>query len=146
MKKNLFKKMLIAAVASTMGYAYAFPNGPITVVVGYGAGGGTDTVVRSLAKPLGDALGVTVLVQNAPGAGGGVAASKVASAAADGHTIVATTSSTFSLEPQAMKTAYNNADFVHVATISQFQGAMFTKADKPYNNLGELIALAKERK
>ena len=46
------------------------------------AGGGTDTVVRSLAKPLGDALGVTVLVQNAPGAGGGVAASKVASAAA----------------------------------------------------------------
>lgn len=144
MKKNLFKKMLIAAVASTMGYAYAFPNGPITVVVGYGAGGGTDTVVRSLAKPLGDALGVTVLVQNAPGAGGGVAASKVASAAADGHTIVATTSSTFSLEPQAMKTAYNNADFVHVATISQFQGAMFTKADKPYNNLGELIALAKK--
>ncbi len=144
MRTNLLKQMVVAAVAATMGYAHAFPNGPVTIVVGYGAGGGTDTVVRSLAKPLGEALGVTVLVQNAPGAGGGVAASKVAAAAADGQTIVATTSSTFSLEPQAMKTAYSDSDFVHVATISQFQGAMFTKADKPYNSLAELVAQAKK--
>tara|TARA_B110000503_G_C7088295_1_gene388299 strand:+ start:51 stop:989 length:939 start_codon:yes stop_codon:yes gene_type:complete len=133
-----------AALTAQLCAAYAYPTKPITVMVGYGAGGGTDAVVRSLTKPLGDILGVTILVQNVPGAGGGVAAKKVANAPADGYTILATTSSTFSLEPQAKKTAYSNEEFIHIATISQFQGAMFAKADKPYNNLQELIALAKK--
>lgn len=132
------------AFATGTAMSQNFPSKPITFVVGYGAGGGTDAVVRALAEPMGKILNTTILVQNISGAGGGVAATKVARAQADGYTLLATTSSTFSLEPQANKTAYKNADFVHVATIAQFQGAMFTKADKPFNNLPQLIAQAKK--
>lgn len=132
------------AVAAGSASADAFPSKPITFVVGYGAGGGTDAVIRALAEPMSKILNTTILVQNVSGAGGGVAAAKVARSPADGYTLLATTSSTFSLEPQANKTAYKDADFVHVATIAQFQGAMFAKSDKPYNNLPQLIEQAKK--
>ena len=132
------------ALLSSAVMSQDFPSKPITFVVGYGAGGGTDAVIRALAEPMSKILGTTVLVQNVSGAGGGVAATKVSRSPADGYTLLATTSSTFSLEPQANKTAYKSDDFVHVATIAQFQGAMFTKADKPFNNLPQLIELAKK--
>jgi tripartite-type tricarboxylate transporter receptor subunit TctC len=137
---------LAALVTMSMSTAHAdnFPSKPITVIVGYGAGGGTDAVVRALTEPLGKILNTTILVQNVAGAGGGVAASRVARSDADGYTLLATTSSTFSLEPQAAKTTYQDGDFVHIATISQFQGAMFSKADKPYKTLPQLIELAKK--
>lgn len=135
-----------AALALAMPGARAddWPAKPITIIVGYSAGGGTDTLVRAMAEPMAKALGQQILVQNAPGAGGGVAAVRVANAEADGYTLLATTSSTFSLEPQIQKTAYANDQFVHVATIAQFQGAMFANIDKPFNSLPELIALAKK--
>ena len=128
----------------TMAQAENFPTKPITIVVGYAAGGGTDTVVRGLTTLLSKELGETILVQNKGGAGGGVAAQHVAKSKPDGYTLLATTSSTFSLEPLINKTIYSNADFVHVASIGQFQGVMFTKADKPFNSLQELLALARK--
>jgi tripartite-type tricarboxylate transporter receptor subunit TctC len=127
----------------TMAQAKDFPSKPITIVVGYAAGGGTDTVVRGITPLLSEDLGVTILVQNKGGAGGGVAAHAVSQAKADGYTLLATTSSTFSLEPLINPTVYSNEDFVHVASIGQFQGVMFTKADKPFNTLQELIAFAR---
>ena len=136
---------LLGATLCAGGAAQAaeFPTKTITIVVGYAAGGGTDILVRALAEPLGQKLGQQVLVQNAPGAGGGVAAVRVAREPADGHTLLVTTSSTFSLEPQLQKTAYKDGDFAHVATIAQFQGAVFANANKPFNSLKELVALVK---
>lgn len=128
----------------TMAQAQDFPTKPITVVVGYSAGGGTDTVVRGLTSLLSNELGQTILVQNKGGAGGGVAAQFVSKAKPDGYTLLATTSSTFSLEPLINTTMYSNKDFVHVATLGQFQGVMFTKANKPFNTLQELIELARK--
>jgi len=145
MKKVLgFTAAMLATFSLSNANADNFPSKPITVIVGYGAGGGTDAVVRALTEPLGKILDTTVLVQNVPGAGGGVAASRVARSDADGYTLLATTSSTFSLEPQATKTTYKNDDFQHIATIAQFQGAMFAKASKPYETLPQLIELAKK--
>lgn len=128
----------------TIAQAQDFPSKPITVVVGYAAGGGTDTVVRGLTPLLSKNLGETILVQNKGGAGGGVAAHAVSKSKADGYTLLATTSSTFSLEPLINTTVYSNDNFVHVATIGQFQGVMFTKADKPFDTLQELIKFARE--
>jgi tripartite-type tricarboxylate transporter receptor subunit TctC len=79
-----------------------FPTKPITIIVGYSAGGGTDAFIRALAEPVSAELGQPVLVQNRPGAGGGVAATTVANAPADGYTMVATTSTTFTLEPPSL--------------------------------------------
>ena len=135
----------LVAVAGASG-ADDYPSKPITIVVAYAAGGGTDLLVRTLVEPLQQALGQQILVQNTPGAGGGVAAVKVKGSAADGYTFIATTSSTFTLEPQVQKTAYQLDDFTHVGTLAQFQGAIFTRADKPFSTWPELVAHVKAEK
>lgn len=121
-----------------------FPTEPITVVVGYGAGGGTDAMVRAVVEPLSDILGQPVLVQNVPGAGGGVAATRVVSEPADGHTILATTSSTFTLEPQLQELAYEPDDFRHVMVLGNFQGAIFARSDFPHDDIRDVIEEAKD--
>ncbi len=88
MKKILALAALSAAV-STGAFAQAFPSKPITFVVPFAAGGPTDLVARQLAeamrKPLG---GANIVVENAAGAGGTIAGTKVARAPADGYTLL----------------------------------------------------------
>jgi tripartite-type tricarboxylate transporter receptor subunit TctC len=88
MKKILVLAALTAAVSSGA-FAQAFPSKPITFVVPFAAGGPTDLVARRLAeamrKPLG---GANIVVENAAGAGGTIAGTKVARAPADGYTLL----------------------------------------------------------
>ncbi len=65
-----------------------YPDGTITIVVPFSAGGPTDTVTRLIAEPMSAELGQTIVVQNVEGAGGTVAAAEVAAAAADGYTVL----------------------------------------------------------
>jgi tripartite-type tricarboxylate transporter receptor subunit TctC len=84
--------LLGAAVASLLAVpALAqddYPTGPITIVVPFSAGGPTDTVTRLIAEPMGEALGTQIVVQNVAGAGGTLAATQVAHAPPDGHTLL----------------------------------------------------------
>ena len=68
--------------------AIAYPEGPITIVVPFAAGGPTDTVTRLVAEPMSATLGQQVVVQNVAGAGGTLAAGQVATAAPDGYTVL----------------------------------------------------------
>ena len=68
--------------------AQTYPSRPITSVVGFAPGGGTDTVSRIIGKTLGEQLGQQVLTENKPGAGGNIATDFVAKAPADGYTIL----------------------------------------------------------
>ena len=70
------------------GDAGGYPDGTITFVVPFTAGGPTDTVTRLIAEPMSAELGQTIVVQNIEGAGGTVAAGEVAAAAADGYTVL----------------------------------------------------------
>ena len=85
------KKIVVAmaALSACVAFADTFPAKPVTIVVPFSAGGPTDRVARDLAeamrKPLG---GVSVLVDNAAGAGGSIGANKVAKAAPDGYTLL----------------------------------------------------------
>ena len=85
------KKLVVAAAAfsAMLAYAQSFPAKPITIVVPFAAGGPTDRVARDMAeamrKPLG---GISILVDNAAGAGGSIGANKVAKAAPDGYTLL----------------------------------------------------------
>ena len=68
--------------------AEGYPDGEITIVVPFSAGGPTDTVTRLIAEPMGEELGATIVVQNVEGAGGTVAAGEVAAANPDGYTVL----------------------------------------------------------
>jgi tripartite-type tricarboxylate transporter receptor subunit TctC len=70
------------------GEAEAYPEGDITIVVPFSAGGPTDTVTRLVAEPMAAELGGTIVVQNVEGAGGTVAAGEVANANPDGYTVL----------------------------------------------------------
>lgn len=77
---------LLGPLAFAQGDGY--PERPITVVVGYPPGGSTDLTGRAVADQLAKQLGATVVVENASGAGGAIAAQKVARAAPDGYTLL----------------------------------------------------------
>ena len=74
-------------VVSRVATAQTFPTRPITVVVGYAAGGPTDTNARILAERMKAVLGQPVLVENVTGAGGSIAVGRVVRAAPDGYTV-----------------------------------------------------------
>lgn len=137
---------VVAMSVTGAALAAEYPSKAITMIIGYRAGGGTDTLARAAAVPLAKQLGQAVLVQNKAGAGGGVAALYTSKTKPDGYTIVVTTSTTYTLEPQLQKVAYKPADFTHIANIGQFQEAIFSKAGSPFGTLKEMIAYAKKEK
>jgi tripartite-type tricarboxylate transporter receptor subunit TctC len=91
--KTWLSKLLAALTLSVTSLAGAaeFPSQPIRIVVPFGPGGGTDVVARSLAEKLTPVFGVPVLVDNKPGGNSVIATRQVASAPADGHTLLLTT-------------------------------------------------------
>src|SRR6266498_3457658 len=85
--RSLVAVIALAWAGGALGQG-AYPNRPVTMVVGFQPGGGTDTVARILAKNVGDAIGQQVLVENKAGAGGNIATDYVAHAAPDGYTLL----------------------------------------------------------
>src|ERR1700741_5034734 len=94
---------LVAATAS----AQTFPTKPIKLVVGFPAGGATDTTARLIAQRMQAALGQTVVVENIGGAGGSIAAKQGAVAGPDGYTLKMTDTSAFGTKPQLYKADYD---------------------------------------
>jgi tripartite-type tricarboxylate transporter receptor subunit TctC len=136
----------LTAALSGSALAQSYPTKPINIIVGFGAGGGTDAVIRAVAEPLSKSLGQPVLVQNKPGAGGGVAAMTIKAADPDGYTLIATGSLTFTFEPQVLPTQYKYDDFEHIAVISLFQDGLFTHPSRPYKTMKDVVAAAKAEK
>ena len=87
-------KLLALAVAALVPYANPasaqsnWPTRPVTLVVGFAAGGGTDVLARIVARKLSEVLGQQIIVENVGGAGGMVASARVVKSPPDGYTIV----------------------------------------------------------
>src|SRR5579862_5991029 len=75
------------AAASTAAQAQTYPSRPITMMVGFPPGGPTDTMARILADGMKATLGQTIVIEDVSGAGGTIAAGRVAHATPDGYTI-----------------------------------------------------------
>src|SRR5262245_23558391 len=79
---------LAALTFTTAASAQTWPTRPVTMVVGFAAGGGTDILGRIIARRLAETLGAQVVVENVGGAGGMVGSARVVKAAPDGYTFV----------------------------------------------------------
>jgi tripartite-type tricarboxylate transporter receptor subunit TctC len=118
MKITALASLVVSAVAATPACA-AWPDKPIHVIVTFAAGGASDIVARTIAEPLGKALGQPVVVDNKPGAGGTIGGAEVARAAPDGYTLMLSNSTPLSIGPFTLaKQPYDPVkQFSHVALL-----------------------------
>jgi tripartite-type tricarboxylate transporter receptor subunit TctC len=134
-----------AATFTIAGRAFAqwTPRGPITAVVPYGAGGGTDTIARALVGAIGDALPVPVVVVNQAGSSGMVGAISVANGRADGNTILITSAGSFVLNSVMRDLEVDPIeDFVPIAQIGDLTTSLMVPANSPFQSVQDLVAAA----
>ncbi len=126
--------------------AQNYPKKPISLVVPFAPGGGTDSIARDLAKLLSDRLEVPVIVDNKGGAGGALGANGVAKAANDGYTLLFATS-TFATNAALESNPPFDADkdFAAVAMIGRGPILVVVSKDLGVKSLDQLIALAKTK-
>ncbi len=134
-------------VAGAVGIAGAraqdFPSEPITMLVGFGAGGMTDTSSRIMAEKLEEILGVRVIVENKPGAGGTLAIATAAEGPADGHTIVSfLTDSPFTAIYQDRPIDLD--DWAIIGGYMPQERVLFARQDAPFQTFEEFVEYAKE--
>ena len=95
-----------------------YPNKPIRLIVPYGPGGSADQVARIYAEKLSGALGQQIIVEDKPGASGGVGAQMVATSPPDGYTLLLAPTAIMAITPAARSVPYNPDDLVAVARLS----------------------------
>jgi tripartite-type tricarboxylate transporter receptor subunit TctC len=136
----------LAAAPAAAQDAASYPDKPVTFIVGFSAGGGTDTVARIVAEAVRKEWGQAAVVENHEGAGGQIAASLVAKADPDGYTLLFDSAS-FTLRPALEPNLPYDAakDFVPVTLASSAPYVLAVNPDVPAKTVGELIALAKEK-
>jgi len=142
-----FHKYLFVLLCACVHVANAstYPQKPITMVVPFAAGGGTDSIARDLAKALTEALGQPVIVDNRGGGGGAIGAQMVAKAEPDGHTLLFITSTFVTHAATETTPSYDvEKDYAPIAMLGR--GPLMVVANKELGlkNIADLIALAKK--
>lgn len=137
-----------AALCVTTASAQSFPSQPVRILVGFGAGGSTDIVARTLAQSLTIDWKQNVLVENRPGASGMIAAEMVAKAAPDGHTLMITPQTSLAVAPALYgKAPYDTMrDFTPITQIGYTPLLMVVHPSFPPRNFKEFIAFARKTK
>ena len=124
-----------------------YPNRPISIIVPQTAGGTNDIVGRLVAQKLGEVLGVGVVVDNRPGAGGNIGTQLVAKAPADGYTLLMTISSSQAINPALYKNAGFDPvkDFKPIGLIGSVPNVLVANPAFAAKSLAELLAMAKAK-
>jgi tripartite-type tricarboxylate transporter receptor subunit TctC len=136
---------LAMLLATAPAAAQDWPARPVTMVVPFAAGSGSDILGRIIAPRLGEQLGATVIVEDVGGAGGMIGAARVMKAAPDGYSLLLATAGTHAINQTLYKKPLYNAatDFAPVALVASTPILLVTRADLPVGNLPEFIAYAK---
>ena len=132
------------AVLTVLGAVPAFaeyPERPVTIIVPWGAGGGTDTIIRIFAVGFEAAMGQPVNVVNRTGGSGVVGHSAIANARADGYTLGACTSEITYFETVGLA-PITPANFDLISRLAVIPAGVTVKADSPYDSVEEVIAAA----
>ncbi|MFN4031980.1 MAG: Bug family tripartite tricarboxylate transporter substrate binding protein [Acidovorax temperans] len=123
-----------------------YPSRPITMVVPFPPGGSVDIMARQYSEPLSRVLGVPIVVENRPGAGGSVGAQYVARAKADGYTLVVSSQSSHLANPLTQpQVGYDPVkDFENIAILGRLPNALVVHSSLPFKTFKEFIDYAKK--
>ncbi len=136
--------MLVVTVAGCGGGGKTekFPTKPVTLIVPWAAGGGTDAIARGLAKNTEKALGQTITVNNITGGGGAVGHGAGLNAKNDGYTVTMITFELLSLPPQKL-VPFTYKDFDLLMRLNTDPAALTVKADSPFKTVKDFVEYAK---
>lgn len=149
--RGVMRRTFLAACAAVLfsGFAVAqdYPSRPVKIIVPFPAGGSNDIIARIIAQKLTERNGQTFLVENRGGAGGNIGAETVASAEADGYTLLLTAPPPLTINGSLYKKLpFDPAKaFAPVALIASVPIVLVVNPSVPAKNVGELIALAKAK-
>ena len=139
--------LAVFALGANVAFAQDYPSRPITLIVPFPPGGVADNVARPVAQALSKQLGKTVVIENKPGAGGGIGMAFVAKAKPDGYTLLLALSSV-SVIPEADKVLgrapmFQLDQLLPIARFTADPVVLAVRAESPWKTYSEFIAFAK---
>jgi tripartite-type tricarboxylate transporter receptor subunit TctC len=148
-RRHLLQLVAALSCLGTAGALHAqaaWPSKSIRAVVGFAAGGGVDVMTRTLAQPLGEALGQTIVVDNKPGGSGNIAAVDVIRSAGDGYTLLVAPTTQETVNPSILKASPNaTRELMPVAIIGRHKLHLVVRNDLPVKSVKELVELARSQ-
>ncbi len=142
---HLMGAALAAVLVAPGAGAEDFPSRPVTIVVPFAPGGGTDVLARLLGQKLEQRFGQPFVIENKPGAGTNIGANAVAKSAPDGYTLLMATVAPLAINPTLYKSLPFDpaADFVSLAPVARSPFVLVVNPALPVHSVAELIAYAK---
>lgn len=136
-----------ATLAAPMLRAQTLPAGPVRIIVGFPAGGGTDVLARVVGQKLSAMWNVSVLIENKAGAAGVIAADYVSKQAGDGNTLLMAHINSHALAPAlGTKLSYNaERDFAPICMVGITPNLLVCNTDQPAKTVADLVALCKAK-
>ncbi len=136
--------VLAAAATSAAAQTEPYPSRPITLVVGFTPGGGSDTVARVLAPVLSTEFKVPFVIDNKPGAGGAIATEIVAKSKPDGYTFAVASPGAYTIAVSLRKLPYDPVkDFTTVAQLTSYPNILVANASSGLTSIPDMIKWAK---
>jgi tripartite-type tricarboxylate transporter receptor subunit TctC len=134
----------LAFACSSAAAQESYPNRPIQIVIPFPAGGSLDIGMRLIQQRLSDALGVPLILVNRPGASGVIGMSSVASAAPDGYTLGATSTSTLTVvQLGTPNLPYKISDFATIGNYAVDASTLIVRADSPWDGFDAFVSQAR---
>jgi tripartite-type tricarboxylate transporter receptor subunit TctC len=148
MKRREFLALAAGAAAwpvAADGQQIDYPTRTVRIVIGFGAGGGTDTVARIVAQKLQESLGGTFLVENKPGAGGRIAPDTVAKSTPDGYTLLGAVAGAMTVGSAIWdKLPYDIfKDFIPISMMADYPMLVVVDKSHPAQSIAELVTWLK---
>ena len=147
--KTLFRALAAAGLALSAfasSHAAPYPDKPVTVIVPFVAGGSSDITARAVTPGLGQLLGQTFVVENKPGANGGIGAQALARATPDGYTMMVGSIGTFAInEALYQNLSYNpSQDFAYLTMAVRNPNVLVAAPGFAVDSVAQLVAHAKQ--
>ena len=112
--------------------AQDYPTKPITVIIPYGTGGGTDLTMRLVEEPASRILGQKLVLVNRPGGAGVAGHFQLTKAAPDGYTLAIVGLGSTAVQPHLSKVGYTRGDYIGVVQINMIPFLLVTSPNSPF--------------